>query len=137
MSSESELKDYLEDLCEELGHKNRHAPFEGYCRGLMLPIERKSVEPLAAHIDPENVRSRHQSLHHFVADAPWSDRKLLDGVTQKVVDAAGDVDQWHWIIDDTGMPKKGTLSVGVSHQYCGQLGKQANCQVAVSVSLAT
>lgn len=137
MSSESELKDYLEDLCEELGHKNRHAPFEGYCRGLMLPIERKSVEPLAAHIDPENVRSRHQSLHHFVADAPWSDRKLLDGVTQKVVDAAGDVDQWHWIIDDTGMPKKGTHSVGVSHQYCGQLGKQANCQVAVSVSLAT
>lgn len=137
MSSESELKEYLEDLCGVLGHQNRHAPFQGYCKGLMLSIERKSVEPLAAHIDPGNVRSRHQSLHHFVADAAWSDRKLLDAVTQKVLEVAGNKNQWHWIIDDTGMPKKGTHSVGVSHQYCGQLGKQANCQVAVSLSLAT
>lgn len=137
MSYESELKEYLEDLCGVLGHQNRHAPFQGYCKGLMLSIERKSVEPLAAHIDPGNVRSRHQSLHHFVADAAWSDRKLLDAVTHKVLEAAGNDNQWHWIIDDTGMPKKGTHSVGVSHQYCGQLGKQANCQVAVSLSLAT
>lgn len=137
MSYETELKKYLEDLCAVLGHQNRHAPFQGYCKGLMLPIERKCVEPLAAHIDPKNVRSRHQSLHHFVADAAWSDRKLLDGVTQKVLDAAGRDRQWYWIIDDTGMPKKGKHSVGVSHQYCGQLGKQANCQVAVSLSLAT
>jgi SRSO17 transposase len=124
MSYETELRKYLEDLCAALGHKNRHEPFQGYCKGLMLPIERKCVEPLAAHIDPGNVRSRHQSLHHFVADAPWSDRKLLDGVTQKVLEAAGRQKQWYWIIDDTGMPKKGTHSVGVSHQYCGQLGKQ-------------
>ena len=137
MSYETELTNYLDDLCAALGHRNRHAPFQGYCKGLMLPIERKCVEPIAAHIDPGNVRSRHQSLHHFVADAPWSDRKLLDGVTQKVLDAAGRNRQWHWIIDDTGMPKKGTHSVGVSHQYCGQLGRQANCQVAVSLSLAT
>jgi len=137
MSYDTELNNYLDDLCNTLGHKNRHAPFHGYCQGLMLSIERKSVEPLAAHIDPGNVRSRHQSLHHFVADAPWSDAKLLDRVTQKVLDATGEVDQWYWIVDDTGMPKKGTHSVGVSHQYCGQLGKQANCQVAVSVSLAT
>lgn len=137
MSFNKELTKYLEDLCSVLGHKNRHDPFQGYCKGLMLSIERKSVEPLAAHIDPNNVRSRHQSLHHFVADAPWSDTKLLDRVTHKVLEAAGDVEQWHWIIDDTGMPKKGTHSVGVSHQYCGQLGKQANCQVAVSVSMAT
>jgi len=137
MSYDSELNNYLEDLCTALGHQTRHAPFQGYCKGLMLPIERKSVEPLAAHIEPSNVRSRHQSLHHFVADAPWSDRKLLDGVSKKVLDAAGSEQQWHWIIDDTGMPKKGTHSVGVSHQYCGQLGKQANCQVAVSLSLAT
>jgi len=134
---EAELKHYLEDLCSTLGHQNRHAPFQGYCKGLMLSIDRKSVEPLAAHIDPGNVRSRHQSLHHFVAEAPWSDRKLLDGVTQKVLEASGMQQRWHWIIDDTGMPKKGKESVGVSHQYCGQLGKQANCQVAVSVSMAT
>lgn len=137
MSFSSEFADYLEDLCEVLGHKNRHDSFKGYCSALMLPLERKSVEPLAAHIDPENVRSRHQSLHHFVADATWSDRKLLNRVTEKVLNTAGDIDRWHWIVDDTGMPKKGKHSVGVSHQYCGQLGKQANCQVAVSVSLAT
>ncbi len=137
MSFAPEFADYLKDLCSVLGHKNRHESFKGYCSALMLPIERKSVEPLAAHIDPENVRSRHQSLHHFVADAPWSDRKLLDRVTEKVVEAAGTQDQWYWIIDDTGMPKKGTHSVGVSHQYCGQLGKQSNCQVSVSVSMAT
>ncbi len=137
MPYENELNNYLEDLSAMLGHKNRHVPFQGYCKGLMLSIERKSVEPLAAHIDPGNVRSCHQSLHHFLADAPWSDRSLLDRVTHNVLQSAGDVDQWHWIVDDTGMPKKGSHSVGGSHQYCGQLGKQANCQVAVSVSLAT
>ena len=137
MSFVSEFTTYLNDLCELLGHKNRHESFKGYCNGLMLPIERKSVEPMAAHIDPHNVRSRHQSLHHFVADAPWSDRNLLDGVTEKVLETVGSDNQWYWIIDDTGMPKKGSHSVGVSHQYCGQLGKQSNCQVAVSLSMAT
>ena len=137
MSFATDYADYLNDLCAVLGHKNRHESFIGYCSALVLPIERKSVEPLAAHIDPQNVRSRHQSLHHFVADARWSDRRLLDRVTEKVVEAANSDDQWYWIIDDTGMPKKGTHSVGVSHQYCGQLGKQSNCQVSVSLSLAT
>jgi len=137
MSCDSDLDAYLADLCSVLGHKNRHVPFQGYSKGLMLSIERKSVEPLAAHIDPGNVRSRHQSLHHFVADTPWSDSRLLERVTDKVVESVGKITQWHWIIDDIGIPKKGTHSVGVSHQYCGQLGKQANCQVAVSLSLAT
>ena len=136
MPGTSKLDRYLDDLCSALGHKARHDPFRGYCRGLMLPIERKSVEPLAAHLAPQNVRSAHQSLHHFVADSPWSDAAVLERVRTRVEEAMGEAARF-WLVDDTGIPKKGNHSVGVSHQYCGQLGKQANCQVAVSLSLAT
>jgi SRSO17 transposase len=104
----------------------------------MLPIERKSVEPMAARLAPGNVRQMHQSLHHIVADAAWSDDALLKQVRSQVLPA---MTRKHalaaWIVDDTGFPKKGTHSVGVTRQYCGQLGKQDNCRVAVSVSLAT
>jgi SRSO17 transposase len=104
----------------------------------MLPVKRKSVEPMAAHLSPDRVRSEHQRLHHFVADAPWSDQAVLDTVRGHVLERvsrrAGSPEAL--IIDDTGVPKKGKHSVGVARQYCGQLGKQDNCQVAVSVSLA-
>jgi len=103
----------------------------------MLPIERKSVEPLAAHADPRNVRAKHQALHHFVANARWSDRVLLDRVRGYVEPHLGLERGAFWIVDDTGHPKCGRHSVGVARQYCGQLGKQDNCQVAVSLSLAT
>jgi SRSO17 transposase len=103
-----------------------------------LPIERKSVEPMAARLAPANVRQMHQSLHHIVAEAPWSDPALLREVRRQVLPA---MTRKHplaaWIVDDTGFPKKGTHSVGVTRQYCGQLGKQENCRVAVSLSLAT
>lgn len=133
----SEFDRYLEHLCEALGHADRHAPFMDYSRGLMLPIERKSVEPLAAHTDPWHVSSKHQSLHHFVADAAWSDEAVLGRVREWVRPGLGLEAGCYWILDDTGFPKKGQHSVGVAHQYCGQLGKQANCQVAVSLSLAS
>lgn len=128
---------YLTDLCTALGSVKRHESFLAYQRGLMLPIERKSVEPIAAHTHPENVRAAHQSLHHFVATSPWSDRALLDAVFERVREAMGADAPRYWMIDDTGHPKKGRYSVGVSHQYCEQLGKQANCQVAVSLSYTT
>jgi SRSO17 transposase len=132
------LQAYLDGLTEAAGHADRRVPMENYTKGLMLPIERKSVEPMAARLAPGNVRQMHQSLHHLVADAAWSDdavlrqvrRQLLPAMTRKHSLAA-------WIVDDTGFPKKGTHSVGVARQYCGQLGKQDNCRVAVSVSLAT
>jgi SRSO17 transposase len=102
----------------------------------MAPLKRKSVEPMAAHLAPGGTRSRHQSLHHFVADAGWSDQEMLLRVAQWVVPAMDFDDGGWWIIDDTGFPKQGTHSVGVARQYCGMLGKQDNCQVAVSVTLA-
>jgi SRSO17 transposase len=80
--------------------------------------------------------ARHQSLHHFVAKAEWSDQEMLRRVCQWVVPQMDFSRGGWWIIDDTGFPKKGKHSVGVARQYCGMLGKQDNCQVAVSVSLA-
>ena len=111
---------------------------KAYCAGLLLPGERKSVEPMAARLAPDNVRRTHQSLHHVVADAPWNDEAVLGSVRERVLGAMkqnGPVAAW--IVDDTGFPKKGTHSVGVARQYCGQVGKQDNCQVAVSLSVAT
>jgi SRSO17 transposase len=129
---------YVTMIAGQLGHADRVAPFRGYCAGLMLPGKRKSVEPMAARVAPTEVRSAHQRLHHFVADAAWSDAAVLGAVRDHVLKVAGkragtpEV----LIIDDTGFPKQGTHSVGVVRQYCGQLGKQDNCQVAVSLSLA-
>lgn len=98
----------------------------------MLPLSRKSVEPMAARVDPMHASARHQSLHHFVAKAQWSDAVMLRRVAQWVVPQM-DFSRGGWcVIDDTGFPKKGKHSVGVARQYCGMLGKQDNCQVAVT-----
>ena len=135
--SESRFPAYVEALRRTLGHADRVAPFRSYCAGLLLPGDRKSVEPMAARVQPGRVQAAHQSLHHFVAKADWSDEAMLDGGAPQVLPAIerhGPVRAW--IIDDTGFPKKGTHSVGVARQYCGQLGKQDNCQVAVSLSVA-
>lgn len=113
------------------------APFRSYCAGLILPGDRKSVEPMAARIEPRRVQATHQSLHHMVAKADWSDQAVLAAVRSQVlpkITEAGAINAW--IIDDTGFPKKGTHSVGVARQYCGQLGKQDNCQIAVTLSVA-
>jgi len=128
--------DYLLSRIEEvLGHRDRREPMRGYCTGLLLAGERKSVEPMAAKLEPGNVRQKHQSLHHFVADAPWKDQAVLDVCVDEVMIAMKH-QVAAWIVDDTGNPKKGSHSVGVARQYCGVLGKEENCQVAVSLSLA-
>ena len=134
MDQEREFVQYVNALAETLGHADRVGPLGDYCRGLMLSGERKSVEPMAALVEPRRVSAKHQSLHHFVAKAEWSDAALLSSVRREVLPALGSIKAW--IVDDTGYPKKGTHSVGVARQYCGQLGKQDNCQVAVSVSVA-
>lgn len=136
MDELQEFDRYMAHLNECLGHADRRAGLRGYCTGLMSPLQRKSVEPMAAHVDPLKVRSRLQSLHHFVADANWSDEQMLLRVCQWVVPLMDFAGGGWWIIDDTGFPKQGRHSAGVARQYCGMLGKQDNCQVAVSVSLA-
>src|ERR1700735_2047823 len=136
-----EFDAYLDHLAQELGHANRHAGLKGYCSGLVIPLSRKSVEPMAAHIDPLHASAQHQSLHHFVAKAECSDKAIMRRVREWVMPVLGahaaEEAGYYWIIDDTGFPKKGRHSVGVARQYCGQLGKQDNCQVAVRLSIAT
>ncbi len=136
-SAEIRFKRYVGEIAAAVGHADRRQPLEAYLTGLLLPGERKSVEPMAALIDPRHVGARHQSMHHFVAIAGWDDASVIRIARNVVLDAmerhgavAG------WIVDDTGIPKKGRHSVGVARQYCGVLGKQDNCQVAVSVTLA-
>ncbi len=129
---------YLDSLAQAAGHLDRAEPLKNYGKGLLLPGERKSVEPMAARLAPDNVRRMHQSLHHLVADAPWSDAEMLQRVRGYTLAAMQKQEPVvAWIIDDTGFPKKGKESVGVARQYCGPLGKQENCRVAVSLSVST
>ena len=137
-SQEQRFAAYIEGLAEAAGHADRNIPLKNYCTGLLLPGERKSVEPMAARLAPNNVRRMHQSLHHVVADAPWSDEAVLDRCLDFVLPAMLRQEPVvAWVVDDTGFPKKGRESVGVARQYCGQVGKQDNCRVAVSLSVTT
>ncbi len=133
----SRLHAYLERLTGCLGHFDRDEPMRDYVVGLLMPGERKSMEPMAARLSPKAVSAKHQSLHHFISESPWDAHRLLDAVRSEVLPTfqrLGGIQAW--VIDDTGFPKKGRESVGVSRQYCGVLGKQDNCQVSVSISLA-
>src|ERR1700735_3656537 len=135
--SASRFEAYVEGLVSVIGHADRARPLRDYCVGLMMPCERKSVEPMAAVTAPERTGAQHQSLLHFVGEGRWSDEKVLAKVREMVLPEIvrhGQIEAW--IIDDTGFPKQGRHSVGVARQYCGQLGKQDNCQVAVSLSIA-
>jgi SRSO17 transposase len=123
--SESRFVAYVEALTTTLGHADRAAPFHSYCIGLVLPGPRKSIEPMAARVAPARVQATHQSLHHLVAKADWSDEAVLNVVRQQVlpsIEQHGAIRAW--IIDDTAFPKKGTHSVGVARQYCAQLGSR-------------
>jgi SRSO17 transposase len=134
---ERRFRQYVERLADALGHADRREPLRAYLTGLCLAGDRKSVEPMAARVDPRHVSARHQSMHHFVASAPWEATAVLRVARDWVLEPMarhGPVAAW--IVDDTAYPKKGQHSVGVARQYCGVLGKQENCQVAVSVSLA-
>ena len=135
--SESRFLGYVQGIARIIGHADRVGPLHDYCLGLMVARGRKSVEPMAAHIAPNRTSAQHQSMLHFIGRAGWSDKEVLAKVCEMVlpqIEGHGPIEAW--IIDDTGLPKKGEHSVGVSHQYCGQLGKQSNCQVAVSLSIA-
>jgi SRSO17 transposase len=136
-ASGSRFSGYVEGLVSVIGHADRVGPLHDYCVGLMIPGGRKSVEPMAARTAPARTSAQHQKLLHFIGVAAWSDEKVLAKVREMVLpvmERQGPIEAW--IIDDTGIPKQGRHSVGVARQYCGQLGKQDNCQVAVSLSLA-
>lgn len=137
MDSESRFDAFVDGLTSVIGHADRERPLRDYCTGLLASCERKSVEPMAAVTAPDRTAAQHQCLLHFIGQGGWSDERVLAKVREMVlpvVERQGQIEAW--IIDDTSFPKQGTHSVGVARQYCGQLGKQDNCQVAVSLSLA-
>jgi SRSO17 transposase len=136
-SADARFSSYVDGLARVLGRAGRVGALRDYCSGLMLPLERKSVEPLAAVTAPARVSAQHQSLMHFVSQSAWSDAAMLAKVADLVlptIEAHGPIEAW--IIDDTAFRKQGRHSVGVARQYCGEIGKQENCQAAVSLSLA-
>ena len=136
-SSESRFSEYVEALATVLRREDRAGPFKDYCTGLLMPGERKSVEPMAAIIAPARVSAKHQSLLHLVGQAAWSDEAVVAKARELVlpaIEAQGKIEAW--IVDDTGFAKKGVHSVGVARQYCGRLGKTDNCQIAVTLSIA-
>src|ERR1700674_2166414 len=135
--SASRFARFVEELTSVIGHADRERPLNDSCAGLWASEGRRSVEPIAAVTAPCEVPAQHQRLLHFVANASWSDAAVLGKVRElilPVIERHGPIEAW--IVDDTSFPKCGSKSVGVQHQYCGQLGKQANCQVAVTLSIA-
>src|SRR5918993_1775672 len=127
----SDLDCWLEPFLEVLGHKKRRTWAPLYLRGLLGPSERKSLQPMAASLG----LSGHDQLQHFIASPAWDDAPLwrvLAEQADRLVGGPGAV----LVIDDTALPKKGTLSVGVARQYRGQLGKKASRQAPVSLTLA-
>lgn len=134
------LSGYFDGIGDLLANKTRRASFAIYAMGLLGDGERKSVEPIAARAcgDPESTDALHQRLLHFLVDSDWSDHGVRRFAAQHVVSALAEREPvTAWIIDDTGHLKQGKHSVGVQRQYTGSAGKVTNCQIGVSLSIAT
>jgi SRSO17 transposase len=125
------LDGWLAPFLDALGDKRRRQWAPLYIMGLLLPGDRKSMQPISSRVAPEDV----EQIQHFVSTSCWDPAPLEDVLCKKVDEMLGG-DDAYLIVDDTSLPKKGTKSVGVAHQYCGALGKQANCQSLVSLTLA-
>ncbi len=126
-----DLDAWLEPFLGAMGRKTRRGWAPLYLRGLLGPGERKSLQPMAARLG----LSGHDQLHHFISSPAWDDAPLWRVLAERADRLVGGP-RAVLVIDDTALPKKGTLSVGVARQYCGQLGKKASCQALVSLTLA-
>jgi SRSO17 transposase len=134
------LESYFRTIGEVLGNDSRRSSFAVYAMGLLGDAERKSVEPIAARAcpDPQKIEAVHQRLLHFAVDAKWSDREVRKEAAQYALEAMVEREAVEvWIVDDTGFLKQGKHSVGVQRQYTGTAGKITNCQIGVSLSIAT
>ena len=121
-----QLLGFLEPVIGELGRIERRTAAMRYVHGLLMPGQRKSIEPMAQRLGVDA-----QSLQQFVSASPWDDRAIWKAIRREVIPQLEPIEAW--VVDETGWVKQGQHSVGVSHQYCGAVGKQANCQVSVEV----
>jgi hypothetical protein len=128
---EGELERWLAPFLERLQRQAQRRWAPVYLKGLIPPGERKGVEPMAARIAPGDT----QQLHHFVSASPWAAAPLEDELVKAADRLVGGPDAV-LVVDDTALAKQGRHSVGVQRQYCGQLGKRANRQSLVSLTLA-
>ncbi|MDG7001398.1 MAG: transposase, partial [Nitrososphaerota archaeon] len=126
--SVEEFPEFLEPLVSGMGRSERREGATLYVQGLLIPGERKSIEPMAARLGTDS-----QKLQQFIADSPWDDQIIWRTIRQEVVPVLEPLTAW--IVDETGWLKQGKHSVGVAHQYCGAVGKRANCQVSVGVAV--
>jgi SRSO17 transposase len=137
---EHRLLEYFDAMGEVLGEPARKASYAVYAMGLFGDGDRKSMEPIAARADPNTLRvnAEHQRIQHFITNSDWSDREVRRMAMRYGIEALVDREPvTHWIVDDTGFLKQGSHSVGVKRQYTGSAGKVTNCQVGVSLSVAT
>jgi SRSO17 transposase len=124
------LIEFAEEMYGSLARCDQRAKAEQYVRGLLLEGRRKSIQPMAARLPDGD----EQGLQQFITDSPWDDMPVRRRLARRMT---AEIGPEGWVIDDTGLPKDGRFSPGVAHQYCGALGKTANCQVIVSVNAAT
>jgi SRSO17 transposase len=137
---QNRLQAYVDEIGCTLRHAKRRSSFAIYAMGLLGEGARKSMEPIAARAcpDPDRVDAMHQRLHHFITDSNWSDRDVRGVARDYVLQVMTEHDTIEgWILDDTGFLKQGKHSVGVQRQYTGSAGKITNCQIGVSLSVAT
>jgi SRSO17 transposase len=127
-----DLERWLDPYLKALGNKTRRRMCPAYIAGLIGPGDRKSIQPMAARVDEVS----YDRLHHFIGAGIW-DSAPLEATLWQQADALVGGDKAWLIIDDTALPKKGKASVGVAPQYAIVLGKNANCQTLVSVTLAS
>src|SRR3954469_6888103 len=126
---EAAFEAYLDTLAAALQHRSRKQPLRDYCTGLLLPEGRKSLEPMAARLAPARTRTMHKTLLNFVSEGAWSDEAVLAAMRPQVLPAM----EAHgplrfWIVDESGMPKKGKHSVGVARQYCGEVARSTTAK---------
>lgn len=124
------LIEFAAEMYRPLVRRDQRAKGEQYVRGLLLEGRRKSIQPMAARLADGD----EEGLQHFITDSPWDDLPVRRRLARRMT---AEIEPEGWIVDDTGLPKDGRFSPGVAHQYCGALGKTANCQVLVSVNAAS
>lgn len=139
-AGQTRLEGYFEGIGAVLGRKERRASYAVYAMGLFGDSDRKSLEPIAARACPDlaGVAAQHQRLQQFVTDSPWSDHDVRREAAHYALSAMTQREPvTHWIVDDTGFLKQGKHSVGTQRQYTGSAGKVTNCQIGVSLTVAT